>query len=136
MKVLDDRAWFISLEGISMTDGTPTNILTEAQAPEVGFRLLKIMSYVRTYQKYSVTDSKAFIAKNIYDYTKVNIGDLFVMRDSVWRFKDNVTGKHFDSRSRNFFNNIAYLVANSKPASISSTFRGATRRLIRVICWS
>ena len=108
-KILDDRAWFISLEGISMTDGTPTNILTEAQAPEVGFRLLKIMSYVRTYQKYSVTDSKAFIAKNIYDYTKVNIGDLFVMRDSVWRFKDNKTTKYFNSHSKNLMTNLAYI---------------------------
>ena len=108
-KILDDRAWFISLEGISMTDGIPTNILTEAQAPEVGFRLLKIMSYVRTYQKYSVTDSKAFIAKNIYDYTKVNIGDLFVMRDSVWRFKDNKTTKYFNSHSKNLMTNLAYI---------------------------
>ena len=107
--ILDDRAWFISLEGISMTDGTPTNILTEAQAPEVGFRLLKLMSYVRTNQKYSVTDSKAFIAKNIYDYTKVNIGDLFVMRDSVWRFKDNKTTKYFDSHSKNLMTNLAYI---------------------------
>ena len=108
-KILDDRAWFISLEGISMTDGTPTNILTEKQAPEVGFRLLKLMSYVRTNQNYSVTDSKAFIAKNIYDYTKVNIGDLFVMRDSVWRFKDNKTTKYFNSHSKNLMTNLAYI---------------------------
>ena len=112
--ILDDRAWFISLEGISMTDGIPTNILTEAQAPEVGFRLLRMMSYVRNNQNYSVTDSKAFIAKNIYDYTKVNIGDLFVMRDSVWRFKDNKTKDYFDSRSKSFMTNLAYIGNDGK----------------------
>ena len=112
--ILDDRAWFISLENITMTNGIPTNILTEAQAPEVGFRLLRMMSYVRNNQNYSVTDSKAFIAKNIYDYTKVNIGDLFVMRDSVWRFKDNKTKDYFNSHSKSFMTNLAYIGNDGK----------------------
>jgi hypothetical protein len=106
--ILDDRAWFISLENITMTNGIPTNILTEAQAPEVGFRLLRMMSYIKTNQKFSLTDSKALIAKNIYDYTKVNVGDLFVMRDSVWHYKSD-DGKDYDSRSKSFFTNLAYI---------------------------
>ena len=115
MGLIDDRAWFISFEGIKMgNDGDPINILTEAQAPEVGIRLLLLLQslttqYDKSGLKFMGRDELGDVGKNILKYGKVNIADLVTIRDSVWRFKDNVTGKHFDSRSRNFFNNIAYL---------------------------
>ena len=111
----DDRAWFISFDGIKMGDsGDPINILTEAQAPEVGIRLLTLLETLSvqnetTKLRYQGRDQLGDVGEHILKYGKVNIADLVTVRDSVWRFKDNETGNHFDSHSKNWFNNIAYL---------------------------
>ena len=111
MKILDDRAWFISFDRISMTNGLPNNILTEAQVPEVAFRFFRLITNITSVQnkKFVSRDSLGPVAQNIYDYTKVNIADLIVKRDSVWRFKDNSTGQYFDSSSSSYFTNFAYI---------------------------
>ena len=111
MKILDDRAWFISFDRISMTNGIPNNILTEAQVPEVAFRFFRLITNITSVQnkKFVSRDSLGPVAQNIYDYTKVNIADLIVKRDSVWTFKDNSTGQYFDSSSSSYFTNFAYI---------------------------
>ena len=119
MGFIDDRAWFISFEGIKMgNDGDPINILTEAQAPEVGIRLISLMQtltivFENSGLKFKGRDELGDVGKQILKYGKVNIADLLTVRDSVWRFKDNESGDHFDSRSRNWFNNIAYLASDN-----------------------
>jgi hypothetical protein len=105
----DDRAWFISFEGITMNNGNPTNILTEAQAPEVGQRLMAFLFHLGSQFKFKGRDDLGPVAQHVYDYAKVNAADLMIGRDSVWRFKDNVSGKRFDSFSHSYFNNLAYI---------------------------
>ena len=124
MKVLDDRAWFISLEGISMTNGIPNNILTEAQAPEVAFRFFRLITNITSVQnkKFVSRDSLGPVAQNIYDYTKVNIADLIVKRDSVWKFKDNLTGNYYDSSSSSYFTNFAYIGNDGQLKLLRSVF--------------
>ena len=106
--VLDDRAWFISFEGITMGNRIPTNILTEAQAPEVGIRILKFLDLISGY-KFLGRDNLGPIAQHVFDYAKVNAADLGIRRDSVWRFKDNKTMNYYDSSSQSYFTNIAYI---------------------------
>ena len=115
----DDRAWFISFDGIKIGEsGDPINIMTEAQAPEVGIRLLTLLESLNvqresTKLKYQGRDNLGDVGEHILKYGKVNIADLVTVRDSVWRFKDNVSGNHFDSRSANWFTNIAYRASDN-----------------------
>ena len=107
--VLDDRAWFISFGGITTKNLIPNNILTEAQAPEVGIRLLKFMFNISTTQGFLGRNNLGPVAQHVLDYAKVNAADLFIRRDSVWRFKNNNTMKYYDSSSQSYFNNLAYI---------------------------
>jgi hypothetical protein len=107
---IDNKAWFISLEQIRTANNIPSNILTEKQAPEVGIRLLNLMYLLCNKQDaFKGKDELGGIGQHILDYAKVNIGDLFVARDSIWHYMSNTMYRYFDSWSVNFFTNLAYI---------------------------
>ena len=90
-----------SFDGIKIGEsGDPINIMTEAQAPEVGIRLLTLLESLNvqresTKLKYQGRDNLGDVGEHILKYGKVNIADLVTVRDSEGNLSEPVEVYYF-----------------------------------------
>ena len=109
----DQEATFVSLDIPEYNGVKAQGLPTEAELPEYAYRFLSFLQSLNTAnQREYILDPWANgqlgkIGEHIKQYAGVDLYDLILIVDSVWRFKDK-KGKYLDSESSSILTNMAY----------------------------
>ena len=108
----DNRATFVSFDNIKVEGNVATNIIKENELIDMAVRLSCLWAALTGYGSNSgfklTPDALGLYGEHIYNYTRVNLHEIFMERDSVWRFQNYKDKKYYDSKSTSGFFNLAY----------------------------
>ena len=120
----DHTAWFVSFDfnGIDTSGSSVSGLPTEAELPEVAYRLSTFIGYLAAFKEphYFHPGAKLAqdgdISRDILNYAGVDLGKLWVSVDSMWVFTS--IGKQFNSSSKSLITNLAYNDGNTGKQAI------------------